>query len=156
MCRGRSPTPGPHSHEGPITSHTYAFEGKPGPLGYMVLTDAVTKIPGTWYDRTAQANEARQHESDLGLSGVGDADFHKLAKRTKANLMAPPAVDVTVHCESTQEKETISVHSCKGHRTFLFDLAAAKAAAHKHPDGDVFKPFMDKCAEIIAAIERLS
>lgn len=156
LCRYRSAVPGPVHFDSKSISWSYSISGTHGALGSMLFTDGPKQLPGTWYDRTRQANQLRASEASLGLSGYGDKDFRKMAGRVNSNLNSPEQVDVDIHFETRNRVESILVRGKRGARSFRFDFDAAEKAAEKLPkDADVFKPFTDTIENIVSAVIQL-
>ena len=156
LNRAPSPVPSPTGVEAKPVSYSYSISGTVGALGSMLFSDCNELLPGTWYDRTLQMKQLRANEVKLGLSGYGDADFRKLARKTLENMNAPPRVDVDIHFQTRNRVETITVRGQHGTRSFSFDFNKAEEAAKKLPKGtDPFKPFHDMIKNILAAVVQL-
>jgi len=153
LIRDSSPAPGPTGADAKPVEYSYSISGTVGALGGMLFTEGTERLPGTWYDRTLRTSQLRANEAKLGLSGVGDAEFRKLARRTLENMNAPPRVDVDIHFKTRDRVETIAVRGQHGTRSFSFDFDKVEAAAKKLPKGaDPFKPFHDTIKNILAAV----
>jgi len=156
LCRYRSAVPGPVDLDSRSVTWSYSISGTHGALGSMLFTDGPERLPGTWYDRTRQTNQLRSNEATLGLSGYGDKDFRKLARKTILNLNSPDRVDVDIHFETKNRVESILVRGKCGARSFRFDFNEVEKAAEMLPkDADVFKPFTDTIEKIVTAIIQL-
>jgi hypothetical protein len=153
LCRYRSPVPGPVDLDSKSVTWSYSISGTPGALGNMLFTDGTKRLPGTWYDRTLQTNQLRSKEAAIGLSGYGDEDFRKLARKTTSNLNSPDRVDVNIHFETKNGVESILVRGKCGARSFKFDFNEVEKAAENLPkNADAFKPFTDTIDQIVNAI----
>ena len=151
----------PESRSGPVRSHStkksysYSISGTIGALGSMLFTE-MSNLPGTLYDRTGKTNTFRSKEAALGMSKFANKEFRKSAKVTKQNILSPSKVDVDIRFETKERVETITVRGQQGIRSFVFDFDQVQARSKKLPkNADPFKPFMDKIAEIIAAVIEL-
>ena len=133
--------------------YSYSISGTVGALGDMLFTEATNRLPGTWYDRTRKTTQLRADEAALGLSEFFDADAKAAARRTVANIKAPPPVAVDIHFETSEGVERITVRGRRGSRSFRFDFKQAeKMAATLPKDADVFQPFYDTIDKILKAV----
>jgi len=153
LNRGRSSASSPTGVDTKPVTYSYAISGTVGALGSMLFTEISNRLPGTLYDRTLQTTQLRTNEAKLGLSGFGNAEFRKLARKTIDNMNAPPRVDVDIHFQTKGRVETINVRGQHGTRSFRFDFNKVEQAAKKLPKGtDPFKPFNDTINKILTAI----
>ena len=154
LCRGWSPVPGPSGLVGAQPAHfSYSISGTIGALGGMLFTEGTKRLPGTWYDRTLKTTQMRANEATLGSSEFFDADAHKAARRTIANIKSPSLVDVDIHFETKDRVENIMVRGKRGSRSFCFDFKKVEETAEILPEGaDAFKPFLETIDKILAAV----
>jgi len=148
---GVSPKTGAKKRHLAKTGFSYSISGNPGALGGMFLSDAQTRLPGTWYDRTDAVNALRTKEVKLGLSEFADTDFRRLAKRTQANLKAEASVDADIHFNEKELVENIQVRGSRGTRLYSFDFKAAQSV-EVPKSGDAFKPLNDAITALIALV----
>jgi hypothetical protein len=166
-ARTASPTPGPvgiadhgagaagrrGAHAERTVTRSYAVSGKAGALGPMFLTEAVKRVPGTWYDLTEGTTELRIDEASLGLRPHADHEFRRLAKQTVHNLYHPATVDVDVHFITIGDTEIIKVRGRNGVCSFRFKPAEAKHASAALPKGaDPLEPLNALIRGILDAV----
>ena len=156
LCRRSSPIAGPTGLAGARSvEYSYSISGTVGALGSMLFTEGMQRLPGTWYDRTRKTTQLRANEAALGSSEVFDADAHKSARRTIANINAPACVNVDIHFVTNDGVENITVRGRRGTRSFCFDFKKAEEAAKKLPkDADFFQLFYDTIEKIVAAVKQ--
>jgi acetylornithine deacetylase/succinyl-diaminopimelate desuccinylase-like protein len=119
----------------------------------MLLTEAMKRIPGTWYDLTEGTTELRIDEASLGLRPHASHEFRRLSKQTIHNLYHPAAVDVDIHFITIGETEIVKVRGRKGVRSFRFRLAEAKHASGALPKGaDPLGPLNERIRAILDAV----
>lgn len=157
LCRDSSAVPGPTGLAGARSvKYSYSISGTVGALGGMLFTEGMQRLPGTWYDRTGKTTQMRADEAALGASKFFDADAHKSARRTIANINAPACVNVDIHFVTNDGVENITVRGRRGTHSFCFDFKKAEEEAKKLPkDVDVFQPYYDTIDKIVAAVRRV-
>lgn len=95
-----------------------------GQLFQIWPTHAMKRFPkATIYDQSAGVTALRRAEVKLGQSGLLDPAGQAAARRTEANIAAPPDVDTTVTFEGSAQNGTVRVTCRRGtEKTFQVRL----------------------------------